>query len=315
MRYEWGGLGVADEPNRRIKFAYHLKDWAYEGGDQSQLKRRGVKVALSEFTLDMEGAIFCPGCYTNLNRVPKDKDHFSNGREAYFAHLSKFSHVECGLRSTKPEGKRYYSYEEAQKAIDDENLVIVNGFVKERPEANVPPGGEYDETPVEDIKGPLADVPISRHSGESFKLPSKITTVRGLCRGFDENLYRYYHLPGNRYAIRLVDLLHDVRRVTGEDDVPKLYFGIIKSSKNAGRTSRNIRMTWLACNPGVKDFCFKVIDADAQEKGIRDDTKDRILIMYGAVIESGIGLAIEKLGWGEYALLPQKYNKLLLGYA
>lgn len=74
-------------------------------------------------------------------------------------------------------------------------------------------------------------------------------------------------------------------------------------------------MTWLACNPGVKDFCFKVIDADAQEKGIRDDTKDRILIMYGAVIESGIGLAIEKLGWGEYALLPQKYNKLLLGYA
>lgn len=312
MRYEQGDSRVAGEPNRRIKFAYHLKDWAYEDGEPSSLKGNGVKIAPSEFTPDMEGAIFCPGCYTNLNRVPRDKDRFSNGREAYFAHLSKFSHVNCDLRSTKPEGKRYDSYEEAQKAIDDENLVIVDGFVKDRPEVNKPSGGEYDETPIEDIKGPLSDVPISRHVGESFKLPSKITTVRGLCRGFDENLYRYYHFPGNKYAVRLVDLLHDVRQVTGEDDVPRLYFGVIKSSGNAGRTSRNIRMTWLTCNPGVKDFCFKAVDADAQEKGIRDDTKDRIIIMYGTVTGSGIGLAIEKLGWGEYALLPEKYNKLLL---
>ncbi|WP_217351311.1 hypothetical protein [Azoarcus sp. DN11] len=72
-------------------------------------------------------------------------------------------------------------------------------------------------------------------------------------------------------------------------------------------------MTWLVCNPAVKDFCFKEVDAEAQEKGIRDDTKDRILIMYGTITGSGIGLAIEKLGWGEYALLPEKYNKLLLG--
>lgn len=303
---------MPSEPKRRIKFAYYMKGWAHEGGDQALLKSRGAKIAPSEFTPDMGSDVFCPSCCTNLNRVPKDKDHFSNGREAYFAHLSRFSDVKCDLRSTKPEGKRYDSYEEAQKAIDDENLVIINGFAKDRPEGNLPPSGEYDETPIEDVKGLLADVPISRHSGESFKLPSNITTVRGLCWGFYENLYRYYHLPGNSYANRLVDLLHDVRLVTVEEEEPKLYFGIIKSSRNAGRTSQNIRMTWLSCNPEVKDFCFKAIDADAQEKGIHDDTKDRILIMYGRVTESGIGLAIEKLGWGEYALLPEKYNHLLL---
>lgn len=302
---------MATEPNRRIKFAYHLRGWAYDHGDQGLLKRTAKRISPTEFTLDMTGEVFCPGCCTPLTRVPKEKDHFSNGRQAYFAHLHAYEHVKCDLRATKPEGKRYDTYEEAKKAIDDENLVIVSDFVKERPEIPVVDKGEYDETPVEDINGPAADVPIARHHGESFRLPSKITTVLGLCRNFEENMYRYYHLPGRLNAVRLVDLLHDVREVKAEDDSPKLYYGIIRSSFNAGKTPRNIRMTSLACHPTVKDFYFKAIDAQAQEKGIHDDTAGRIIIMYGTVTQSGIGLAIEGLGWGEYALLPAKYNGYL----
>jgi hypothetical protein len=300
------------EANRRIKFAYYLAGWLYYGGNRAVLRKEGEKITPPEYTQDMEGNLFCPGCYTNLNRVPKDKDYFSNGREAYFAHLRAYSEVPCDLRSTKPEGKKYNSYEEAQKAIDDENLVIVSGFLKDRPELPINDKGEYDETPVEDMAGPVSEVPIARHDGESFRLPSRIKTIRGLCRNFDENLYKYYFMPGQQHAVRLLDLLHDIREVMEEDDSPKLYYGIVKISFNAGTTPRNVRMTELDCNPAIKDFYFKAVDKEAQEKGIHNDTKNRVLIMYGTIAESGIGLSIERLGWGEYALLPDKYSELLI---
>ena len=301
-----------DEANRRIKFAYHLAGWMFEGGDKTYLKREANSISPSEYTADMDGNIFCPVCFTNLNRVPKDKDHFSNGRDAYFSHLGKYSEVKCDLRSTRPEGKRYDTYEEAQKAIDDENLVIVSSFVREKPEIPKGPNGEYDETPVEDMEGPVTDVPIARHSGESFKLPSKIKTVLGICRKFDENLYKYYFFLGQSNPIRLVDLLHDIRNVEIEDEKPKLYYGIITRSFNAGPTPSNTRMTELISNRGVKDFYLKVTDWISQEKGIHDDSDGRIVIVYGKVTVSGIGLCIEDVGWGEFALLPEKYNHLLI---
>jgi hypothetical protein len=301
------------EDNRRIKFAYYLAAWDCESGDRRQLKETGQKISPSEYRHEMSGSIFCPVCFTNLSRVPKDKNHFSNGRDAHFSHMSSFSHVKCDLRSKKPEGKKYDTYEEARKAIDDENLVIVSGFVKDKPEVPEGQSIEYSETAVEDSDGPETDVAISRHNGEAFKLPSRIKTVLGICRKFDENLYKYYFFPDQQYAIRLIDLLHDIRNVTEEDETPRLYFGVIKHSRNAGRNPKptNIRMTALFCNPAVKDFYFKCIDQIALEKGITDESEGRIIIMYGQVSESGIGLSVQNIGWGEYALLPEKYNQLI----
>ena len=314
-------MGVT-ETKRRIILAYYLDGWRYEGGDQSLLRAAAEKIVPSDYVPDMEGNIFCPQCHTNLNRVPKYKDHFSNGREAYFAHLSIYKKVNCDLRSTKPQGKRYDTYEEARKAIDDQELVIVNEFIKDKPKLPKREGGVYDETPVEYLKGPKAEVPISRHSGESFKLPSIITTVMGICRNLDKNRYKYYVFPGQKCAVRLVDLLHDVKDVTCEDNKPKLYYGVIKSSSMSNKvikkpyitnpTSNNIRFIKLFCHSTVKDFYFKEVDMSAQKKGINDHTKDQIIVMYGKVTTNGIGLCIERLGWGEYALLPKKYSKLLL---
>jgi len=301
-----------DKDNRRIKFAHYLEGWSYEHGDKGFLKRSATSITPSDYTETMDGHIYCPECFTNLNRVPKDKDHFSNGRDAYFCHLGKYSDVKCDLRSTRPEGKRYDTYEEAQKAIDDENLVIVSGFIREKPEIPVGPNGEYDETPVENLAGPVTDVPIGRHSGESFKLPSRIKTIMGICRNFDLNLYKYYFFPGQSYAVKLIDLLHDIRNIEEEDENPKLYFGIIKGSFNAGPTPRNTRMTELESNIKVKDFYLKAVDWSSQEKGINDDSKGRIVIIYGKVTVSGIGLCIENIGWGEFALLPEKYNHFLV---
>ena len=302
-----------EESNQRIKFSYRLSGWSFENGNKNLLRDQADKVLPSEYTSEMEGEIFCPGCYTNLIRVPKDKEHFSNGRDAYFAHMGKYQQVKCDLRAKRAEGKRYDSYEEAQKAIDDESLVIVSGFLQERPEAPNDPAGEYDETPVEDENGPQSEVPISRHNGESFVLPSKITTVAGICRGFDNNLYKYYHFPDKKHAVRLVDLLQNIKNVLDEDESPKLYYGEIKRSycpaENPG--PHNIRMTELISNAAIADFYLKATEEISQRKGINDNSPGRIVIMYGKVTESGIGLSIERLKWGEFALLPQQYNNLL----
>lgn len=305
---------VEGESNRRIKYALQLPGWSFENGNRDQLTRDAVKVTPSEYQVEMDGSLFCPVCYTNLNRVPKQKEHFSNGREAYFCHLAAYKEIKCGLRSSRPDGKRYDTHEEAKKAIDEENLVIVSGFVKEKPELPQDAGGEYDETPVEDLAGPISDIPIARHTGESFKLPSKITTVAGICRNFDENLYKYYYFPNQKYSIRLVDLLHPVEKIQVEDDEPKLYFGIIESTVHLGEHKRpdNIRMTYLKNNRReVQDFCIKLQDRHQKSHGITDTSVGRAVIVYGKVSANGTGLCFKNLGWGEFALLPRKYEDLL----
>ena len=302
-----------EESNRRIKYAYHLKGWSYETGNKDLLKEKSAKVISSEYTPEMDGNLFCPVCCTNLNRVPKDKDYFSNGRDAYFSHISTYKDIKCDLRSTKPEGKRYKSFEEAKKAIDDENLVIVSGFIKDKPELSEYNESEYDETPVEDLDGATSDVPIGRHNGESFKLPSKITTLAGICRNFDENIYKYYYFPDQKNAIRLLDILKNIESVEDEDDSPRLYYGIIKRSYTFVPNPKptNIRMTELKCHENIHDFYLKDEDSVSRKKGIKDNCQERIVLVYGKVTKSGIGLCIKNLGWGEYALLPEKYNKCL----
>lgn len=305
---------MADESNRRIKFAYQLDGWSYESGNKTHLKNNARKIIPTEYRSEMDGTLYCPACFTNLNRVPKDKDHFSNGRDAYFSHVSKYKDTKCDLKSIKPEGKRYDNWEAAKQAIDDESLVIINSFLKTKPEPKPDTPAVYDETPVEDADGPVSDISIGRHNGETFSLPSKITTVAGLCRNFDENLYKYFHLPDKKYAIRLSDLLKNVKNVSETTDKPSFFYGRVISTKHLGEHKKptNIRMTYLENEAeGVGDFCLKSQDQEQKAHGITDDSVGRIIIFYGVVKDNGIGLCFQGLGWGEYALLPEKYNYLL----
>lgn len=301
-----------DESNRRIKFSYQLDNWNYEGGNRSRLKSSAKKIIPSEYTTEMDGTLFCPACFTNLNRIPKEKNHFTNGREAYFSHVKKYKDVKCDLKSIKPEGKKYENWEEAKKAIDDENLVIISSFLKVKPEPKEDKPALYDETPVEDIDGPTTEVAIGRHNGESFSLPSKIKTVAGLCRSFDENLYKYFYLPGRSNTVRLIDLLEDVKTISEENDKPRLYYGRIIRTRHLGEHKRptNIRMTYLHTDV-IGDFCLKLKDKDQKAHGITDDSIGRILIVYGTIQINGTGLCFQGLGWGEFSLLPEKYNHLL----
>lgn len=303
------GFGVIME--NRIKFALYLKDWCFKHDDKTYLKANAVKVLVTELGDEMHGNIFCSECSAPLFRSPKNKDYSENGRAAYFAH-SRGSKTDCGLRTKKAEGKKYLNEEEAKKAIQDEELVVVEGFIKNKPITPNKTAQEYNQTEVEEVDGPIADIPIGRHRGDSFKLPSKFKTIKGIVRNFDENLHRYFYFPNSRYAVQLQDYIKNIKTVTKPDNKPKLYYGTIVRSFNAGKTPKNIRMTKLKFSTrDFSDFYFKLQDKEQREKGIDDNSEGRILLMYGKVTENGSGLAIENVGWGEFALLPQKYEQHL----
>lgn len=295
----------------RIKFAWHNASWQRETGDVHDLRTFGITVLPTEYQEFMKGHLFCPSCFTDVYRTPHDKPVFANGRKACFAHFGRYREIACDLRSTKPEGKHYSSEEEASQAIAAENLIVVSAFQTEPPTTQGLSSGTYGQSAVEDSDGPIASVPINRHHGEPFRLPTRLTTVNSICRNFDENLLRYYVLPGSNAAVRLMDALRNVASVEAADDVPRLYFGRIKSSHNAGKHATNVRMTWLEHSSSVVDFCIKDTHAVQQEKGITDAAKGRLVLIWGRVTESGVGLCFTRLGWGEYALLPPRYNSLL----
>lgn len=301
------------EDNNRIKFAYYLHGWQYEGGNQRFLRDNAVEVPPSDYTDEMKGHIFCPECCVSLFRSPEKEAYSKAGKKAYFAH-SRTHRPLCNLRVKSKEGKRYENEEEAKQAIEDGELVCVKGFLESRPVApDLDAPREYDDGPVEGDDGELAEVPIGRHNSEKFQLPSRVATVRGICRRFDKNLYKYFYLPGLLCAVQLSELLTNIESVEEENPTPKLYFGRITKSWNCGKTPRNVRQTMLKYTPrpGVKDFCLKAIDQDCHEHGINDESDGRVVIIYGKVTESGLGLCIEKVGWGEFALLPDNYVNLL----
>ncbi|KAF2390791.1 hypothetical protein [Pseudomonas frederiksbergensis] len=300
---------------RKIAYAHHLPGWKFEGGNREVLKA-SRRVTPDEYEEDMRGALSCPGCFTNVERTPKEKDLFTNQRDPFYRHLKRWSHVACVLRAKKPIGKRYDTWEEAKRAVEHEHLAVVKEFLQEKPEIDLVPGDEYDETPVEDVNGPLSEVPIGRHHGESFELPSKITTVAGICRNFEKNKDKYFVLPGAIHAVKLAELLTDVadleRKILDETQKPRLFFGKILRSWNAGKYSTSIRMTRLRCGRGVGDFTVKMPDGFCQAKNINDASVGRIVMFYGVITKNGGSIGVEHLAWGEIALVPKKYNELLI---
>ncbi len=303
---------MSESQTSRIKFAYFHASWRSSDGSRSDLRQTARKIAAEDYVEKMHGKLFCPGCYEPLTRSPRDKPLFRNGRRACFAHLPSEQPVPCDLRSAKSGGKHFLSEEEALQAIANQELVVISSFLNE-PEVPFAPAGIYDQTPVEEATGPVSEVPISRHVGETFRLPTRASTVEAICRRFDLNLYRYFVFPGTNAAVRLIDALTDIRLVDSEREHPALYFGRIVTSFNAGQTPKptNLRMTELACHRGVKDFYVKVVDRMQTQKGISEQSRGRFVLFWGSIGVSGIGLCVEDLAWGEFALLPQMYEQLL----
>lgn len=53
----------------------------------------------------------------------------------------------------------------------------------------------FNLTQIVDPDGPPTEVPLGRHTGQRFLLPSKLSTVLAICRNFDKNLTRAFFFP------------------------------------------------------------------------------------------------------------------------
>jgi len=296
----------------RITHAWWLEGWDHDNGDRKKLEAEAEPIAPADYTQEMKDNIFCPACCKPLFRSPSGKAKFSNKRVARYNHFNVLTHGPCRLRAPKAELMRFASEELARQAIDNGELTVVYSFQSARPEIAAEQVEQGSTVFHEDVDGPLAAYPISRYKGESFQLPTTISTVASICRRFDINLNKYYLLPGRNSALPLTSELIDIRTVTEENLTPKLYFAkIIQSSRMGQVDTVHLRMTYFECNPRVKDFCLKATIAEQREKGIDNDLKNRFILIWGKITESGIGLCINRPKWGEYALLPEKYEKLL----
>ncbi|WFC40803.1 hypothetical protein [Pseudoxanthomonas sp. SE1] len=207
---------------------------------------------------------------------------------------------------------RFDTEEAAAEALDREDLVLINQFMRDHP-TSPESVGMYQQTPVEDIAGPVSEVPIARHRGQTFRLPTRISSIQMLCRRLDTNLHRYFILPGHTNPQPLYDLLHPVTSISDVDEVPKLYFGKIQRSfiPSPNPQPYHLRMTRLYSGPDIADFFLKQNHVEQESRGIDESKIDHYVIFWSRITPNGIGLCAEHLGWGEYALVPERYTRLL----
>ncbi|MCO8161030.1 hypothetical protein NJC38_02550 [Pseudomonas sp. 21LCFQ010] len=299
--------------SNRIKHALHLPGWVFRKDSETTLRANGKPVLVSEYQADMKGSLFCPECCCPLFRSPLNEEANKTGKNAFYAHRRNIV-TECGLRTKKAEGKKYLSEEEAAQAIVDGKLVIVEGFLQSRPATPEKQAEVYSQSAVEDQDGEIASVPIARHRGRSFNLPAKLTTVRGLCRKFDDNLYKYYVFPGAKHARLLLDSLRNISIMDSPTQSEILGFGRITSIWDAGSNPHNIRFVKLEFNRrgGYADFSIKIQKYDAELHDLNEGAIGKFVLFYGIVRESGVGLAVSNLAWGEVSLLPAKYDQYLI---
>lgn len=298
--------------SNRIKHALHLPGWEFNPSNESVLKASGAPVLVSEYQTEMKGHIFCPECCCPLFRSPEASEANKAGRNAFYAHRRNIK-TKCGLRTKQAEGKKYETEEEAAQAIVDGKLVIVKGFLKDKPVSPDKLPGVYDQTLVEDEHGEVSEVAITRHRGKKFNLPSTLSTVRGLCTNFDENLYKYYVFPEKQHAQLLVDALRDVTTLNGTTDSPIRGYGRIVSIWEPGKRPESTRFVKLAFEPkeGYGDFSIMISQQDAEAHRLNTKTIGRYAIFYGRISVNGGGLSVKNIGWGEVALVPEKYEKYL----
>ncbi|QJW57845.1 hypothetical protein HL670_04767 [Serratia plymuthica] len=302
---------------RRIAYAYYDPDWVKGLHPLPMLKRNTVEpLAYSE---KMKGYLFCPSCYEHLTRVPADpgKEMTSNEVPAYYKHLKDDNAPECSLRCGAIQYKKYSSQEDAKKAVEDEELIVISGFLQSRPENNhrIDFGG--DEIPLdshfERENGKEVSLPISRHNGESFRVPSQITSVQSLCANFIHNFYREIYIlgeDGRAKRYRFCDSIKDVNDIIEGCDEPHFFFGtIFRVEKFSGHSN-----VWLRIKNDTpyRDFRIRITNDTAEGRGfIYDKNIGRITIFYSKFNDAGLGFITPELGWGEVALLPEKYDEFI----
>jgi hypothetical protein len=296
------------ESSHRIPHALYLKGWKYGEHPREQLEAEAAPIEPSEYRAEMEGKIFCPECTTPLSRAPKFGDLFTNSRTAHFRHKPAFKSVPCDLRTARGLGLNYSSEEEMRQAVQNSELAIVSGWQSAPPEHAIDEtdaDAVYDLTQIVDPDGAPTEVPLGRHTGERFLLPSTLSTVLAICRNFDKNLARAFYFPDSQYVTRLTDKLFDIALLTDEPPSSSyLFYGRIQSFS---RLNFRNKITLVSDDDvQVKVYTWPAYD---DKKHIDQRSLGRVLLFYGKLYRENDGVLSCKVDdWGAYSLLPEKYE-------
>lgn len=241
---------------RRIAYAYF--DPAWDKATMSITTLNRTEISPLEYLAEMKGSLHCPSCYEPLTRVPSDPamSIMADMKEALFRHLPDKDHTApyCLLRSGIMSGKKYNSEEEALQAVEDGDIIVISGFMQERANNNVREDEEGDENQVETYfeseDGAPLNVPVSRHEGQTFTVPGRVTSVMSLCANFRRNYYRDIHIAiGDEVKhYTLSECLTEAAEIVEENVVPNFYFGVIESV-GAGYWSQNKKWGEIALLP------------------------------------------------------------------
>lgn len=299
------------EGSHRIPYARYLKDWTYGKDAAERLKADGERIEPSEYRSEMENKIFCPECTTPLSRAPKNADIFTNSRTAHFRHKPAHRLVPCALRTLRGAGLNYSSEEEMRQAVQNSDLAIISGWQNMPPDQAIDEtdaDAVFDQTQIIDPDGPPTEVPLGRHTGERFLLPSKLSTVLAICRNFDKNLNRAFFFPDSQYPVRLTDKLFDIALVNDEPPTQShLFFGRIRTLSHL---SFRDKFT-LVSDEGVQVKMY-AWPTHNDRKHITRTAEGRVLLFYGELYRENDGILACKVDdWGAYSLLPEKYEHCL----
>lgn len=299
------------EGKHRILYALYSRTWAFNLLDTDSLERNAQEVAPSEFTSEMKSHIYCPLCFTPLSRVPSLVNISSSGITAHFRHKDKEKYPRsqtCKWRTEAKPGLYYANEEEVKKAVENEELAIISKFESSPPSTDddLDDNGEFNQHVIEDRDGEKTEVPIGRHTGETCLVMGKFSTIMGLCREFPKNLKKGFFLPDQQIPMLLSDLLHSTRLLDEDSsDNPRLYFGrIIEFQKLNARNAITVQS-----NDSFPLKLYTKFDFD-RRKHISEASVGRVIIFYKQLFWS-YEYKAKNLEWGEYSLLPQKYETLL----
>ena len=302
-----------EKNQHRIIYAYYSKIWKYRENDKKELERLSIEVIPEEFTEEMQRKIYCPICATPLSRTPALKNISKNNITAHFKHGSSEKYEEsknCKWRVHAPSGLNYKNEEEVKKAVESKELIIVSSWKSEPSSQNKDVGGngDYTNTAIEDENGPETIVPIGRHNGSEYKLPSNVSTVMAFCKDFPQNLKKGFYFPNSQYSMLLSDQLYSSLKI--KDNLPKretLFFGKIVSFRRLNY--RNV----LTIKSGVDEFKIYTNPGFDERKRVDNTARGRYLLFAARPyweLEGSIA-ACKVLQWGAYSLLPTKYDKYL----
>lgn len=305
--------------SRRLVFAFYDPRWVRERDPIPLLSQ--TPVTALEYEDLMENKLYCPQCYESIIRVPRDEDKptLSNGTKAYFRHVLNDNHPPCNLRSGPVVGRAYATEEEARRAIEDEEFIVLTGFMQARPVNN--PRTDWDgeedptETHFEDANGRPVDLPIARHRGQEFRLPSKISSVQALVVNFLKNYHREIILVKDDDTVSrflFCDVLKNINLINDEVPQPSFYFGVI-TDIDVWASHNTI---WLRVDnkANLQDFRVKVKNEVVNDRGwTKERIVGRVMVFYSKIRSVGTGYWTPiDLCWGEVAILPAKYNDFIL---